>query len=80
MSLSQTRRDCVATLLSAGAVGLLGADPGRADEPPPETTAIQLLKDPTCGAPISIAEELLGAEGFTEVQFVDFEPQRPTPR
>jgi NitT/TauT family transport system substrate-binding protein len=41
-------------------------------EPPPETTRLRLTKIPsTCRAPQWIAEELLLAEGFTEVHYVE---------
>jgi NitT/TauT family transport system substrate-binding protein len=44
-----------------------------AAEPPPETTRLRLLKMRTlCWAPQYVAEELLRAEGFTEVTYVDF--------
>jgi NitT/TauT family transport system substrate-binding protein len=52
--------------------GLLGVHPRPvAAEPPPETTTLRLTKVPsTCRAPQWIAEELLAAEGFTDVQYV----------
>ena len=80
MSLLQSRREFTATLSLAGAAALIGSRAALADEGPPETTTITLLKDPTCGAPIRSAEELMRAEGFTDVRFVDFAPARPTPR
>src|SRR5207302_2497004 len=40
-------------------------------EPPPETTTIRLLEVPAlCLAPQKIADDLLRAEGFTDVQYV----------
>jgi len=58
----------------AGVAALVGAGHGRADaEPPPETTKLRLLKSPTiCWAPQYLAEELLKAEGFTDVTYTDF--------
>ena len=42
-------------------------------EPPPETTKIRLLRSSSvCWAPQYMAEELLRAEGFTEVQYAAF--------
>jgi NitT/TauT family transport system substrate-binding protein len=57
---------------AAGVVGVLGrrADVAHA-EPPPETLRIRLTQIPTiCVAPQYLAEELLRAEGFTDVQWV----------
>jgi NitT/TauT family transport system substrate-binding protein len=55
-----------------GTAGLLGWHPrSTAAEPPPETTRLRLTKLlSTCRAPQWIAEELLAAEGFTDVQYV----------
>ena len=69
---SRTRRDFLAGLSAAGAAGVLGA-PARslADEGPPETTTIRLHHDPCiCIAPWYIAEDLLRAEGFTDIRYV----------
>ena len=41
-----------------------------ADEGPPETTTIRLPDPRICIAPEYIAEELLRAEGFTDVRYV----------
>jgi NitT/TauT family transport system substrate-binding protein len=44
----------------------------RARAAPPETTRVRLFKSPgTCLAPQYIAEELLRAEGFTGVQYLE---------
>jgi NitT/TauT family transport system substrate-binding protein len=67
-----SRRGFVSGLTLAGTAGLLGlcADPVGA-EPPPETTRIRFIHLPAaCLAPQYLAEELLKAEGFTEIQFV----------
>ena len=68
----QSRRDFLASLSAAGAAGVLGARRSLADEGPPETTTIRLGYWPTytCVTPESISEELLRAEGFTDVRFV----------
>jgi NitT/TauT family transport system substrate-binding protein len=43
-----------------------------AAEPPPETTRLRLLKTGSiCWAPQYIADDLLRAEGFTEITYVD---------
>jgi NitT/TauT family transport system substrate-binding protein len=65
------RRRFLATLSSAGTVGLFCATNSIAEEAPPETTTIRLAKNPSlCVAPQYVAEELLRAEGFTDVRYV----------
>jgi NitT/TauT family transport system substrate-binding protein len=68
-------------LTLAGTAGLLGLRPGQvAAEPPPETTQIRLHRIPgICIAPQYVAEELLKAEGFTDVQYVADELADPGP-
>ena len=44
-------------------------------EPRPETTRIRLVKASLCTAPAYVAEELLRAEGFSEVRYVDDDPK-----
>ena len=74
MQISQSRRDFLASLSAAGAAGVLGARGSLADEGPPETTTIRLGKIPgICIAPQYVAEELLRAEGFTDVRYVESE-------
>jgi NitT/TauT family transport system substrate-binding protein len=69
-----SRRRFLGGLSSAGTAGLLGAPRRGHAEPPPETTRLRLLKEAgrTCWAPQYVAKELLGAEGFTDVTYVDF--------
>jgi NitT/TauT family transport system substrate-binding protein len=71
------RRHFVTGLAAAGAAGLI-ATPRRASaEPPLETTTVRLGKIPaSCDAPIYAADELLRAEGFTDVRFVSTTPGR----
>ena len=70
-----TRRDFVRLGALVGATSLVGG--GRAAlaaEPPPETTRIRLVRESSiCLAPVYIAEELLRAEGFREIQYVPLE-------
>jgi NitT/TauT family transport system substrate-binding protein len=68
------RRQFVARLTLAGTAGLLGLRPGEAAaEPPPETPRLRLYKFPgICLAPQYVAEGLLQAEGFTDVQYLAF--------
>ncbi len=70
-----SRRKFLAELTLAGTAGLVGLRPRPAvAEPPPETTKLRLLKETgrICWAPQYIAEDLLRAEGFTDVTYVDF--------
>src|SRR4051794_3175977 len=67
----QTRRRFVASASAATVAGLIGTAPALADAVPPETTTVRLLRNTSiCQAPGFVAEELLRAEGFTEVRFV----------
>ena len=79
MPIAQSRRRFLTNLAFTGAVGLGGASiaslgGGRrslAAEPPPEVTTIRLEKDPVlCIAPL-VLQELLRAEGFTDIRYVD---------
>jgi NitT/TauT family transport system substrate-binding protein len=67
-----SRREFVGGLVSVGTAGLLGAGAqSAAADAPPETTRIRIHDAPiTCFAPVYVAEELLKAEGFTDVQYV----------
>jgi NitT/TauT family transport system substrate-binding protein len=69
-----SRREFVGGLTLMASAGL-GMRPERAAaEPPPETTKLRLLKEKgrTCWAPQYVAEDLLRAEGFTDVTYVEF--------
>jgi NitT/TauT family transport system substrate-binding protein len=69
-----SRREFLGLTL-AGTAGFLGLRPeARAAEPPPETTRIRLVPDPSiCVAPQYVAEQLLRDEGFTEVHYLKIE-------
>jgi NitT/TauT family transport system substrate-binding protein len=72
MPIEQSRRRFLGKLGMAALAGAgLGGGAGSlAAEPPPETTTIRLEKDlVTCIAP-QAAEELLRAEGFTDIRYV----------
>jgi NitT/TauT family transport system substrate-binding protein len=72
MQPTPSRRRFLAALSSTGAAGLLGASHASAQEGPPETTSVRLSKNASiCVAPQFIAEELLRAEGFTDIRFVE---------
>ena len=68
------RREFLNTLGLAGTAGLLGLRPASAAaEPPPETTRLRMTRIPgICVAPQYVARELLLAEGFTDLKYVDF--------
>jgi NitT/TauT family transport system substrate-binding protein len=71
MPIVQNRRRFLATLSSAGAAGLIEPRHSFAQDAPPETTSVRLARHSgICIAPQYIADELLRAEGFTEIQYV----------
>ncbi len=72
MPIMPSRRDFLAGASMAAAAAVFGGRRSLADEGPPETTTIRLGYRPTyaCVTPESISEELLRAEGFTDIRFV----------
>jgi NitT/TauT family transport system substrate-binding protein len=75
---AQNRRHFLAGLSGAAAAGLLGARTPLAAEPPPEVSTVRIGKiGGICLAPQYVAEELLRAEGFTDVRFVQSEAGVP---
>jgi NitT/TauT family transport system substrate-binding protein len=71
----QSRRGFLTTLSLAGAVGFLRASPTFAAEGPLETTTIRIAnRHSLCNAPQHVAEELLRAEGFAEIRYIDTRP------
>src|SRR5689334_23155397 len=71
MRVMQSRRGFVTSAAATGAAALIGSAPALADEGPLETTTVRLLRNASiCQAPGFIAEELLHAEGLTDVRFV----------
>src|ERR1700758_4213029 len=71
MSMKQTRRRFLTTLSAVGAAGLVRAPRALAAEGELETTSVRLVKIPgICNAPQYVAEELLQAEGFTDIRYV----------
>ena len=69
---SWSRREFLSTVALAGTGALLGLpSEAIAAEPSPETTSIRFVQVPsTCFAPQYLAEELLRADGFSQVQYV----------
>jgi NitT/TauT family transport system substrate-binding protein len=70
----QSRRDFLARLSAASAASIVGARASFAGEVPLETTTIRIQREEydnsICLAPEFVAEELLRAEGFTDVRYV----------
>jgi NitT/TauT family transport system substrate-binding protein len=72
MPMMQTRRRFLTTVSMTGAAGFLCSPPLLAAEETLETTTVRLVYDHSiCIAPILVAEELLRAEGFTDIRYVD---------
>jgi len=71
MQTLHNRRDFLASASLAGVASLLGRGESFAQEAPPETTTIRLARNAgICIAPQYVADELLRAEGFTDIQHV----------
>jgi NitT/TauT family transport system substrate-binding protein len=71
MDILHPRRDFLAGASFAAAAGILRPVTALSDEGPPETTTIRLPHDPSvCVVPAYIADDLLRAEGFTDVRYV----------
>jgi NitT/TauT family transport system substrate-binding protein len=78
MQSTQSRRRFLATLSSVGVAGLMGGRNSFAQEAPPETTTVRLAKIAgICIAPQYVADELLRAEGFTDIRYVAVETGIP---
>jgi NitT/TauT family transport system substrate-binding protein len=75
MPITATRRQFLNAVSLASAGALIRVPQVLAAEEALETTAVRLLKFPgICIAPQYAAEQLLRAEGFTDVRYVDWEP------
>jgi NitT/TauT family transport system substrate-binding protein len=73
MQSTQSRRRFLASAAWAGAAGLIGAPKALHAEPPPETASVRLPRWGTgdyCWAAEYVAEELMHAEGITDVRYV----------
>jgi len=82
MTVTRQRISRRAFLLSTSALGAassLGLPSSAIAEPAPETTRLRIHEDPlNCIAPQIIAQELLHAEGFANVRYINY--PRDTPR
>ena len=72
---SLVRREFIGGLAAAFAARAIALNARPADaEPPPETTKLRIAKVPAiCLAPMYLAEDLLRAEGFTEIEYVEMD-------
>jgi NitT/TauT family transport system substrate-binding protein len=74
MPVVQTRRQFLTTVSLAGAAALVRGSRASAAEGSLETTTVRLPKIPSiCVSPQYVAEELLRAEGFTDIRYVESE-------
>src|SRR3954452_25177239 len=73
MAIMQTRRGFLNAMSAAGALRLFSAPRVLAAEGPLETTSVRLFKSSLIcsAAPQYAAEELLRAEGFKEIEYVE---------
>jgi NitT/TauT family transport system substrate-binding protein len=71
MPMTQSRRSFLTGASLAGTAGLLRIPRSFAAEGPPETASVRLIRTPgICIAPQYVAEDLLRAEGFTEIRYI----------
>ncbi len=81
MPILQSRRRFLTSLSAASAAGILGARRSFAGDGPSEVTAVRLAKIPgICIAPQYAVEDLLRAEGFTDVRYIAAEAGRHSER
>jgi NitT/TauT family transport system substrate-binding protein len=72
MPTTQTRRAFLTALSLTGAAGILSPRGTRAAESPLETTSVRIAKiGAICLAPQYVSEDLLRAEGFTDIRYVE---------
>src|ERR687895_1307260 len=65
------RRDFLRRGAAVAAAAFLARPSRVAADPPPETTKLRIVREPSiCIAPQYAAEELLKAEGFIDVEYV----------
>jgi NitT/TauT family transport system substrate-binding protein len=76
MGTMQTRRRFIATASLAGAAGLAAVPRPLHAELPPEVTSVRFPKflPANCDPPLYYAEDLLRAEGFTDVVYREIKP------
>ena len=75
MKTIQSRRCFLTTLSSVGVASLIGAPDSDAQDARLETTTVRIAKIASiCIAPQYVADDLLRAEGFTDIRYVLTEP------
>jgi NitT/TauT family transport system substrate-binding protein len=78
MTIGRTRRQILGALSSAAAASLFPTARALAEEGNLETTSIRLVRSRAiCVVPEYVAEELLRAEGFTDVRYVEIPAPGP---
>ncbi|MFI0848975.1 ABC transporter substrate-binding protein [Mesorhizobium sp. IMUNJ 23232] len=79
MQIIQSRRHFLAGVLATSSAGLFNAGPSNAaEELPLETTSVRLprwIDGAYCWAGLYLAGELLRADGFTDVQYIQGDPK-----
>src|SRR4051812_18805709 len=81
MPMTQTRRRFLTVAAVAAAAGILPPRRGQAAEPTLETTAVRFEKSAAlCVAPQYLVEELLRADGFTDIRYIEGSPPGMTER
>jgi NitT/TauT family transport system substrate-binding protein len=71
MALIQTRRRFIGGAAAAGAAGAIGGPRAVAAEAALDTTAVRIAQNSICLAPMYACAELLRADGFGEIRFVE---------
>ncbi len=77
--MNQNRRRFLATLTATGAAGLIGPPHSNAQDGRLETTIVRVSKNfGICTPAVYVADDLLRAEGFTDIRYVTVESGAPT--
>jgi len=72
MAMIRNRRQLLGGMALGVPAALLSLPLAAAVEPPPETTTVRFSKHPViCFAPQYVCEDLLRAEGFTDIRYLD---------
>src|SRR5207237_10743986 len=71
MTTRQTRRGFLRTVAVGGAASLLGSRQGLTAEAMPETDTVRLTKRPGIWVAPQYLEELLRAEGFRDIRYIE---------
>jgi len=73
--LNRSRRRFVAGVSAIGGAQLLALSRFASAEPPPETTKLRIMGSGaivSCIAPVYVAQQLLQAEGFSDVRYIEY--------